>query len=130
MKYCQLKAEHRSRIEKFPMAFAFNERQFHEGLEKLGATKDEIVPIPGGGFIKATDQEAFAELFVNTELEMAEAMKDDEFMIDAIRYELNNHEFCYTGDPSDAMRALGLDLSDDRVREMFKKARELAYREE
>jgi hypothetical protein len=28
----------------------------------------------------------------------------------ALRYELNNHEYIYTHDPSDALSALGLDL--------------------
>ena len=45
------------------------------------------------------------------------AMLDDNFLIDAIEYELGNHEYCITHDPEQTLNALGIDLenNDERV---------------
>ena len=63
--------------------------------------------------------------------ELAEAMKDDDFLYDAFNYELANHEFCYTDDISDALDALGLSWEqikdDQRIMRILKKACEYQY---
>jgi len=51
--YLALTAETRKELEAFPVQFAFNIKQFEEGMKALGLTKDDtdkIVSIPGGGF--------------------------------------------------------------------------------
>ena len=51
--YFTLKAEMQKDLEAFPMQFAFNMKQFEDGMKALGLTKDDtdkIVSIPGGGF--------------------------------------------------------------------------------
>ncbi len=40
--------------------------------------------------------------------EMKAALKEPDFLLDALVYELNNHEYCYTGDTGPALDALGL----------------------
>ena len=123
MKYNELKETHQKELNAFPMAFAFSNEQFKKGLEKLGVTKEDVLSIAGGGFIRKSDAKAFSDLFLNQDMAMVEAFKDDAFLTDAIRYELGNHEYCITYNPSDAMDALGLSLDDERTAECFKAAR-------
>jgi len=124
MNYNTLKTQHSKELNDFPMAFAFSNEQFAEGLEKLGITKDEALSIPGNGFIRKTDGEAFTELFRRHNQEMAEALTHDDFMVQAIEYELGNHEYCITYNPEPALDALGLSLKNERVARLFKVARE------
>jgi len=123
MNYRTLKTQHAKELNDFPMSFAFSEKQFAEGLEKLGITKDEALSIPGGGFIRKTDGDALTELFRRHNKEMAEELTHDDFMVQAIEYELGNHEYCVTYDPEPALDALGLSLKNERVARLFKVAR-------
>lgn len=123
MRYLELKQRQRDEFNSFPMAFAFSDKQLAEGLAKLGVTIDEVFSIGGGGMIRKTDSPAFNDMFSRLDAELEEALKDDEFMIDAILYELGNHEYCITRDPSDTMDMLGLDLADERTHRCFVQAR-------
>ena len=38
--------------------------------------------------------------------------KEEKFLLEALAYELRNHEYCITYDPSDALDALGLKRED------------------
>lgn len=119
MKYTELSARQQKEVDAFPMQFAFSDKQLQDGLERLGATKDDVVGIGGGGFIRKSDSDAFFELFKRHTLEMAEALRDDDFMLDAIEYELGNHEYCITYDPEPALSAVGVSLDDERVAKLF-----------
>ena len=125
MKYIELKQQLSEELNGFPMKFAFSDEQLQEGLNELGATKDEVVSITGGGFIRKIDVDAFKAMFKEHNNRMSEAMKDKDFMIDALVYELGNHEYCITYDPEPALSALGIDVDDidDHVRECFKEAK-------
>ena len=127
MKYTELKDKIQREVNAFPMQFAFSKKQFAEGMEKLGLDPekdlDKACRIPGGGFIRKTDNEAFQKMFLRHDCEMAEAMQDDVFLVDAIHYELANHEYCITYDPDDALSALGLSLSDERIKRCYGIAR-------
>jgi hypothetical protein len=123
MTYSELKAQQQKAINDFPIFFAFNNEQLETGLKKLNTTKEEIRSIGSGGFVRKTDQEALVKLSMEQHNAINNAMLDDDFLISAITYELGNHEFCITYDPTDTIEALGLDLTDARVRSCFKKAR-------
>lgn len=120
MKYTELKAKHSAKLNDFPMFFAFSDTQFEEGLEKLSATTEEICSIPGGGFIRKVDSKLLEDLLLGSHEELQEAMKDDTFMIDAIKYELGNHEYIITYDPDEALSELDLSLEDERTLRLFK----------
>ena len=126
MEYLEQKQKHQDEISNFPMFFAFSEKQFNEGLEKFGATIKEIARIPGGGFIRKVDGRKLGDLLLRHGVEQETAMKDDDFLTDAIRYELGNHEYCITYNPAPTMDCLGIDLktADERVIKCFKEARE------
>ena len=126
MEYLEQKQRHQKEIDDFPMFFAFSEKQLNEGLEKFGATTKEIARIPGNGFIRKTDVRMFGDLLLRLNLELETALKDDDFLTDAIRYELGNHEYCITYDAAPTMDCLRIDLetADERVIKCFKEARE------
>ena len=125
MKYTELQAIIGEERDKFPMKFAFNEDQLQEGLKELGVTKAEVVSIGAGGFIRKTDKADFIAMFDSSQARLKEAFTDDAFMVDALIYELGNHEYCITMDDSDALGALGLDESDPQVSRCLKEAKRL-----
>ena len=107
--YAQMRARHQGEVDAFPMRFAFSRRQFDEVCRELRVTDPaaELYRIPGGGFIRKTDSDAFHKMFERHDREQNEAMRDFDFAVGAFRYELANHEYCVTHDPDDALRALG-----------------------
>ena len=126
MKYEELRANIQKRINELPIKFAFSDRQFKEAMSELGLTEsdtDKVRGVIGGGFCLKTDYEKIMKTFLDTEHELEKALEDDDFCVDAIRYELANHEFCYTYDPDDTMEALGLSLKDSRIRRLYKIAK-------
>jgi len=130
MNYQELKQIQRKRVNEFPMRFAFNDAQFQEILDEWeidrNEMKDKLYKIPGGGFIRKTDSDALAELVELNAKEMRDAIKDDEFLTEALEYELANHEYCITYDPADALDVLGLDPKrlTAREKDCLKKAKE------
>lgn len=123
MNYIEMKETQRTELNNFPICFAFSNEQLKEGLAKLNATKEEVLSIGGGGFIRKTDKKEFLDLFARQETAMETAMEDDTFLISAIIYELGNHEFCITYDPADTVDCLSLDMDNERISGCFKTAR-------
>ena len=108
-KYIELKNKHQKEVDKFPMMFAFSQKQFEEGMKKLGVTsKEELVSIGHGGFVRETDAEAYVQMFKRMISEEGEAMNDPEYCYEMFRYELSNHEYCITYDLEETLDSLGL----------------------
>lgn len=117
--YLALKQKHQDEVNNFPMMFAFSNKQFKEGMEKLGLQEtdtDKIYSIGGGGYIRKTDSKALSELFERHEKEMQAAIDDDMtgdgFVFQMFNYELGNHEYTYTRDVEPTLDALGLTLKE------------------
>lgn len=115
--YIDLKDRHLKEVNEFPMFFAFSMDQFKEGLEKLGlSTKDKLIHIGGGGYIRQEDVNAFNEMFKRHEDELQQAIDNDTtgegFIFKMFYYELANHEFGYTGDINPALEAVGLTFEE------------------
>ena len=123
MKYPELQDKIQAEITAFPMVFAFSKEQLKEALRKLNAKPSECVNIGSGGIIKATDQKAYYEMHKRIDDMKEEAMEDDAFLIEAIRYELGNHEYSYTHDPTDAIECLDLDMNNGRTQRCFEEAK-------
>jgi len=124
MNYVELKEKHAKEFGELPIFFAFNSKQFQEGLNKLGALKEDgIQHIGGGGFMNKKDIPLLSELLARHEEESTAAMKDDTFMLNAIEYELGNHEYIITYDDEETLSVLGLSLADPRVNRLFIEAR-------
>ncbi len=124
-------SDFRCRVEKevhaFPMKFAFSDKQFEEVLTYFNIKKEEasekLFSITGGGFIRKTDSQALTDMGNRHYEELKKAMLDDSFLINAIEYELANHEYCITYDETDTVNVLDLDLEDLRVVKCFQIAR-------
>ena len=55
--------------------------------------------------------------------ELEDAFNADTVLIEAIIYELGNHEYSYTYDPTDTIEALDLNMDDERVVKCFQVAK-------
>ena len=128
--YQQLKERHQKEFDIFPIVFAFSNEQFAEGMAKLGLAEtdtDKIYKLGGtGGFYRRTDSQTLADMLERHKNEMTEAFKNDDFLFQAISYELSNHEFIITYDPEPTLEALGLsldDLDDERIYKIYQKAK-------
>ena len=113
--YKQLKDKQSKEVNDFPMMFAFSTDQFNEGMKKLGlcsTNTDKICSIGGGGYIKKSDSNALHEMGELHSKEMKESIEADKtgnnFIYDMFYYELNNHEYGYTGEIEDTIDALDL----------------------
>ena len=125
MKYLELKEQRIKEINDFPVFWAFSKEQLEKGLKKINATKKEIVSIGAGGYMRREDTPKFDKLFRDSEKRMQEALKDDAFLIEALVYELGNHEYGYTYDDTDTIEFLGLDRDDEQVKRCLKEAKRI-----
>jgi len=86
----------------------------------------ELYSIGAGGYVRRVDSDKFYLMFKRLEDELQEALKEPAFLLDALTYELANHEYCYTMDTEPALNALGLSRGDvkesDQLREILNKA--------
>lgn len=129
-KYVELKSRQQKEINDFPLFFAYSNKQFDEGMRKLGLEPNETDKIyklgNTGGFYRKSDSQKLKDMFDRHDKEMFEAMKDDEFVLQMFEYELGNHEFYITYNYDDALRACGLkfDELDERMLGLLKTARD------
>lgn len=110
--YLEFKEEVEKEINDFPCFYAFSEEQLKEGLKKLKTNKGNICSIGYGGFIRKSDKEAYKKMWDDLNKKEKELLKDKEFLFQAFRYELANHEFCITYDYEDALSVFGLEYED------------------
>lgn len=93
--YLDFKKQQEKEFAEFPIAYAFNEKQLEEALEKLGATKKEVMTVFGhGDVVKKEDVKALVALLERHTKEMKKKLIDDpEFAEAAFLYEMDNHEY-------------------------------------
>lgn len=111
--YLDLKRRHEKELERFPIAYAFNDKQLEEALEKLGATKDECVSVFGhGDIVKRQDAKDLVKMFTRQDKELKEKLKDDpEFAYAAFLYEMDNHEYAINWSADeDVLAAFNIDF--------------------
>lgn len=119
MTYTEFKTAQEKEFGKFPMFFAFSNEQLKEGMEKFDAKPSDLSKVFGGGFILKKDSKKFSELMDKLDRDKKEFLSDRENLINAIEYELGNHEYCITYDPSDTISVLGLDVDDKFTGECY-----------
>lgn len=134
MKYTEFK----SKIEKEHNAFsekniiwAFSDEQLNEALKKRNLTLKQFKELYarfycGGAILSSSVPEYKAMSERHYEELQSHLRNDSDFAYEAFRYELGNHEYCYTRNFSPALRALGLSSDDVNncplMLEAFKKA--------
>jgi hypothetical protein len=136
--YKKMRDRHQREVNEFPMFFAFNDRQFAEGMAKLGLNPNDIEAIyklgDTGGYYRRSDAPQFHEMFERHIAEMQEAINADKFgngfIFDMFCYELANHEYNYTGDISDTLNALDLTEEDINGNESLRRGLNSAVKEQ
>ena len=93
--YLDMKKKHEKELSEFPIAYAFNEKQLEEALEKLGATKDECVTVFGhGDIVKRENAKPLIAMMERHVDELKRKLREDvEFAEAAFLYEMDNHEY-------------------------------------
>ena len=128
--YRELTAKHQREVNELPIMYAFSNKQFEDGMRnKLGLEPNETDKIyrlgSTGGFYKKTDAQLLKETFDRHSLELQEAMKNDDFVLEMFEYEMGNHEYQISYDKEDVVNACGLDLDDmdERLEQLWLKAK-------
>ena len=114
-RYTELRNRQQEEFNALPLGFAFGQKQFNEMMEKWGLDSekdtDKIYSIGYGGYIQKKDAPLLHETRERHDREMEEAIATDEtgegFIFEMFLAELENHEYGYTGDTSEALEALG-----------------------
>jgi hypothetical protein len=129
MKYTELKQKQSEEFGNFPIRFAFSEQQLNKALADLAAERSECCSVGAGGIIRKTDKAKLSALVDKHTKEKQDFFGVDAQLIDAIKYELGNHEYIYTMDISDTVEALGLNLDDERVLKCLTEAKRQYWEE-
>lgn len=140
--YRELRERQQQEVNNFPLGFAFGNKQFEEMMEKwdLDAKKDsdlaQVIHLFSGAYILKKDIPAYKDMCRRHREELAAAIAGDKtgegFVYQMFLQELNNHEFGYTGDTSDALEALGYTaeqvIGDPKLKRGIEKAVTEIYR--
>lgn len=106
MNYQEIKQKHEKAIsdiiEKHQVFYAFNSVQLEEGKKKIKIKENkELASIGAGGFIPKINLVAFANDLKQAEKDYKKELKGaKQAKVEAISYQLSNHECFYTGDIS------------------------------
>ena len=141
--YRELRDRQQKEFNELPFGFAFSDKQFDDMMGKWGLDPEKdlvkIYRIPGGGFIQKKDCAHFHEVVKRQDAEMEAAKASDQdgtgFLYQMFLFELDNHEYGYTGEYEDALESLGLTMKDVHksvrlTRALEKAAKEIREREE
>ena len=117
--YRELFDRQQKEVNDFPIAYAFNEMQLEQALEKLGAkdVSECVTYLNMGDVMLKKDIPAFEAMMERHREEMLEALQDKEFAYEAFVYEMDNHEYAinWSGDED----VLGcFYLNEKKLREM------------
>lgn len=130
-KYQDVKSRHEKELNAFEgIFFAFNNSQFEKGMGKVGLNKEEttkIYSLSAGGYILKERSKAFNDMFKRHTKELKEAKKEEQFLLNALIYELKNHEYCITYDTREALESLDINI-DDIDQKLLNKACKLALK--
>lgn len=118
--YDEMKKRHQEELNRFPIAFAFTDEQFKDGLKKLGLKETDIDKVCSigstGGFIKITDVDNLKNMFKKHNQEHSKNIENDKtgtgYIKDMFISELINHEYIITNDLESSLMALGLNYED------------------
>lgn len=116
-------------FDKYAFA-AFSNEQAEEGMRKLGYKyPDDVkqfVGIGAGMYVLRDKVAEMDKLFDRYDKMIDEGLKDDEWAIDALAYEIQNHDYMYDEDNEDALRVFGQpggsEIIDPRWKMIHKKA--------
>jgi len=130
--YIELKNKQQKEADSFfneNAFFAFDTSQFEKGVTQLNLGMDtyasSLINIGCGGYVLKSKMSDMEEMFKRQKAELKNFQKDNTALIEAIVYELGNHEFCITCDTTEALTVLDLfdaSQTDTRIQRAVKKA--------
>ena len=144
-KYDEMRHRHQKKFDEWAnehMFFAFNDEQFRDGMKAFGldpeADQDKLYSTGTGGFYKLIDAPELKKIVTESSQEFEDAIAADPtgegFIFEAFYSELCNHEYSYTGDPTDALDSLNMDAetvrNDPRLLHGLKKAEQACLKGE
>jgi hypothetical protein len=120
--YHELKKKQDEEMNRFPMFFAFSNKQFDEGMAKFGFSPDDTGKIyrfgNTGGYYPRAEAVRLHEMLGRFEKNLKDAIEADTtgegFIFDMFDYTLADHEYGYTHDTSSALDAL--DLTKEQIK--------------
>ena len=132
-KYLELKNNNQKKFEEFAKKyiywiFAFSDKQFDDKLKEHNLTKNDIISIGAGGFIKKENKDLYLkEMNRLHDNDAFKQIKEDDVEVKkAFIYELANHEYCITYNVDDTLDALGTTeeeiKKDPRLKKILKEA--------
>jgi len=116
MNYQKLMRKQQAEFGELPVFWAFSNDGLARGLKKINAQPHELVALGAGGYMKKADLPLMESLLARHRQETAAAMQDDDFAVSALVYELQNHEFSFTGDLQPALDAIGVEVRPDIIK--------------
>lgn len=140
--YKELKERQQQEVDALPLGFAFGQKQFDEMMKGWGLDPkkdtDKIISIGYGGYVQKKDADLLRKTTERHSREMEEAIAADTtgegFVYEMFLYELDNHEFGYTGDTEDTLDALGYTaeqvLGNPKLKRGIEKAATEIYKRE
>lgn len=134
--YTDMRQRHSEETSALPIYWAFSNERFEEILKEMGLTRantDQLRRTPGGGFCKASDAQHILDTLRRHQQELDGAIEADTtgegFIREMFLYELKNHEYGYTLETEDAIRACGLTPEAVEADQRLKRGLELATRQ-
>lgn len=122
--YTELQKKHHDELHAFPCFFAFDAKQFAEGMRSLGLRPEDTSLIYrgiAGMYYRKSDAPILKEMLDRHTKEDLEAIKADAtgegYILDMFAEELANREYGYTRDLSETLDVLGLTMDQVRASE-------------
>lgn len=109
--------------------FAFSQEQFNDGLKKFNIDpenkeeiKNKLHKYIGGGFILIESEKEEKRIIKKRNKVQRKYLSKFKNLVDALKYEMYNHECGYTGDYLNGLYAIGYGLKDLRKNKKLQKA--------
>ena len=122
--YRQMKERVQKKFNAFPIGFAFSNQQFEDEMKRLNVkSPKELCSIGAGGFIRKSDKKEYLDLIKWMKQEEEKFLKSEENILDAIIYEMGNHEYQFSYDDEEIQELFDIDWNDERNKKLYKKAK-------
>lgn len=146
MHYYTFKEKNKKEMNQFidkNVFFAFSNEQFEKGLQKLSKKhpklnlsmenyQDHLYSWVGGGFVLKSAQKEEKQMWKRMRKHERKYLSNFKNIVDALEYEMGNHECNYTGRYTDALKPLGFSRKDleknKRLRKAFCIAKKTQYK--
>ncbi len=126
MHYYTFKEKNKKEMNQFinkNVFFAFSNEQFEKGLQKLNEKhselnlsmenyQDHLYSWVGGGFVLKSAQKEEEQMWKRMHKHERKYLSNFKNLVNALEYEMSNHECGYTCRYSDGLKALGYSLKD------------------